>query len=159
MRIIRRVTIAIACVGMLGVTCVVLFPSVRLFIGMALIGLGDPSWRPIADSNGLVADCRLLLAEMDQNGEEYSWAGYVRIPHERWSPRIRELSPTQVRVDRQACNLLFHNQFQNLTWGYAVYPAVGTEMPRPCDRPHACGDRYVWPTADQRILRWESTVG
>ena len=103
MRIVRRLMIVIVCVGLLGMMCVLLFPSVRLVIVMGLIGFGDPSWSPIADSNGLVEDCGLLIAgvpiDSNRKGVLLPSRDTSRVPHGRWSTRIRELHPTQVRVD------------------------------------------------------------
>src|SRR5262249_43376484 len=117
---------------------------------------GDPSWRPIDDPDALVSECASLVAARASGG----WDTHVTLPPAQWTPRIRDLHPARATIDPDSCILLFYNQFQNLAWGYAVYPLAGAAIPAPCDRPGGpCPDGWVWPPADPRIVRWQAADG
>lgn len=160
-RVVRWLLIAIASfvsVAAFGVVCLFKFPFLLFAPLMVLVGRGDPSWRPIADSPGLVADCAALVAAVSLNPppREHVYAGYTTIPYDEWPARIHELFPVRLRVDNQSCRIFYRNRFRDLTWGYLVFPSLDANMPLPCDRPSDCTDQYVWPTEDPRIVRWES---
>jgi hypothetical protein len=156
-RIVRRVTLAIVGVGVFVAASVLLFPGLRFIVGMGIIGRADPAWPPITDSDGLVSDCASLVRQVvnGQEGNGRSRSGVAALPPQSWPIRIRELHPIRVTVDQGVCRLLFHNQFQNLSLGYTVDPTAGDGVPHTCARPENCGDRSVWPTNDDRIVRWE----
>lgn len=65
--------------------------------------------------------------------------------------------PVSFRLDEEACNVIFANQFQNFSWGYLVYPLQNSAVPAPCDHPAPCGERYIRPTDDRRIVKFVET--
>lgn len=135
-------------------------PSILFGLHWAFAGAGDPLWRPIADRDGLIAECVAFVDEVSLCPPRYAhvFRGYTEMPQERWPAQVRALYPQRLRVDNQSCRIIFRNTFQNLTWGYSVYPA-GEEIPPPCERPNDCGGEYVWQTDDARIVRWEWSPG